>query len=176
MFESFDQSENSKYGLVWPLSIRGTHIGTLKGICELSIQTHPDIIIWAFTQAAQCKTWRLHNYVDQVIRSEQYVCRSGIVHDSYSIDEGRDVIMKDAPPPLPSTANISLRLQGDETETPKVERSVIVGFDGNASGVLKRIPKAIAVENDEWVDFLDVSSCSEAWYEGDGDVVLWYEN
>ena len=52
---------------------------------------------------------------------------------------------------------------------------MIVGFDGCDSGVLKRVPKALAVENDEWVDFVDVRGCVDAWYEGGGDVLVWYE-
>jgi hypothetical protein len=63
---------------------------------------------------------------------------------------------------------------GDETETPSTESAVLGGFDGNASGELKRIPKALAIEKNEWVDYLDVRGCSEAWYDGDGDVVMWY--
>jgi hypothetical protein len=30
------------------------------------------------------------------------------------------------------------------------------------------------VENDDWVDMVDVRGCSDAWYESDGDVVVWY--
>jgi hypothetical protein len=32
------------------------------------------------------------------------------------------------------------------------------------------------VENDEWVELLDVRGCSEVWYDWDGDVVMWYGN
>ena len=162
--------EPRDHNTIWPLAIRGTTIGRLKGICELAAQTRPDIIIWAFTHASHCKTWRLRNFVDPVIRTQQYVCRDRIVHDLYSVDDTGDVIMRDAPAP----DGIDLHVQGEHDERPSAERSIMLGFDGNASGVLKRIPKALAVENDDWVDLVDVRGCSDAWYEGDGDVVMFY--
>jgi hypothetical protein len=102
-----------------------------------------------------------------------FVCRSGIVHDSFEVDGTRDAIMRDAPP-VPQPSN--LYCEGDEIDMSQAERSAIPGFDGNASGVLKKMPKALAVENDEWVDLLDVRGCSEVWYDWDGDVVMWYGN
>lgn len=42
-----------------------------------------------------------------------------------------------------------------------------VGFDGR----LKRVPRALAVENDAWVDGIDVRGCADAWFEEGGDVV-----
>jgi hypothetical protein len=159
---------------IWPITIRGTEIGKLSSVCEVSIQTRPDILIWAFTHSAQCKTWRLRNYVDPVIYTKQYVCRDGIVHDDCAVDETGDVIMADALPPTPAPSAVTLRVAGDADEYFRTERSVIVGFDGNASGVLKRIPKALAVENDDWVDLVDVRDCSDAWYDADGDVVMFY--
>lgn len=45
-----------------PTTVRGTEISRLSGICELSIQTQPDILIWAFTAYSQCKTWRLRSH------------------------------------------------------------------------------------------------------------------
>lgn len=160
---------------VWPISISGTEISRLSGICELAIQTLPDILIWAFTYTCQCKTWRMHNYVDPITRSRQYIDRSGLVHESYSVDEIRDVIMHDAPPSSVASSAINLHVDGEEWENPQAERSIIVGFDGNASGVLKRIPKALAVENDDWVDNIDVVGCTDAWFEGGGDVVTWHQ-
>lgn len=62
-----------------------------------------------------------------------------------------------------------------------------VGFDGHCSQILrgpnpdsgtynehrlvKRLPRAMSVENDEWVDFLDVRGC-DAWFEENGDVMM----
>jgi hypothetical protein len=79
------------------------------------------------------------------------------VHDSYAIDRDDDIIMQDAPQ---SCTAIELRLEGEESESSRAERSVALGFDGHASGVLKRMPKALAVENDDWVDLVDVRGCS----------------
>ena len=82
--------------------------------------------------------------------------------------------MRDTQPPSPAYSAIDIRLEGHEEENPQAERAVIVGLDGHSSGVLKKVPGALAVENDEWVDFLDVRGCDEAWYEGNGDVLAWY--
>jgi hypothetical protein len=82
--------------------------------------------------------------------------------------------MTDVAHAAPVGGSIDLHVTGDRIEIPQAERSVLVGFDGNSSGILKRVPKALAVENDEWVDYLDVRGCSEARYEADGDVEMWY--
>jgi hypothetical protein len=99
------------------------------------------------------------------------VCRSGIVHNLFEVDRTGDVIMKDAPP-LPQHSNI--HCERDNSHIPEAESSLIAAFDGNASGVLKTMPKVLAVENDEWVDLLDVRGCSEVRYDSDGDVIMWY--
>jgi hypothetical protein len=93
------------------------------------------------------------------------------VHDSSEIDGTGDVIMRDAPAVAQPS---NLHRERDEIDVSQAERSAIAGFDGNASGELKKMPKALAVENDEWVDLLDVRGCSEAWHDWDGDVVMWY--
>ncbi|KAH9860652.1 hypothetical protein J1614_011983 [Plenodomus biglobosus] len=66
------------------------------------------------------------------------------------------------------------RSNGDDSDISKAGRSVVPGLDGQASGVLKRIHKALAVECDPWVDFLDLKGASNAWYEDDGSVNAWY--
>lgn len=154
---------------MWPIAISGTEIGRLKGVCELAVQTQPDITIWAFTHSSQCKSWSVRNYVDLVVRTKQYVCQDGIVHNSYSVDHDGDQIMQDA---RPNCTPIDLPIKGGEWERSRTERSVVLGFDGNASGVMKRMPQALAVENDDWVDLVDVKGCSDAWYDADGDVVM----
>jgi len=154
------------------LAIRGIEIGKLIGICEVAVQTRPEIIIWAFTHTFQCKVWRLHNYVDPVVCSQRYVCRSGILHDSYCIDESGDVVMADAQ--LVPHVSESLRFS-DETEMGQSESFGLTSYDGNSSGFLKReFPKALALENDVWIDCVDVRACSKAWYDADGNVVGWY--
>lgn len=172
-FTPTTRSETYYTNPIWPITIRGSEIGRLSGICEVSIQTRPDIQIWAFTHSAQCKTWRLSNYVDPIVCTKHHVCQDGLVHDECTIDDTGDVIMKEAMPRTPTSAH-TLRVAGDADEYLRAERSVIVGFDGNASGVLKRIPRALAVENDDWVDLVDVRDCSDAWYDADGDVVMFY--
>jgi hypothetical protein len=156
---------------IWPITIHGTEIGHLKDLSELAVQTSPDITIWAFTHFSHCKSWQLRNHMDPIMRTRQYVCRDGIVHDSYLVDANNDVIMTNTPR---ARTAIDLSVRGDRDENPRAERSVILGFDGNASTVMKRMPRALAVENDEWVDMVDVRGCEDAWYDGDGDVVVCY--
>jgi hypothetical protein len=158
-------------GNVWPIAIRGTEIGKLKNICELAIQTRPDITIWAFAHNSQCRAWRLRSYVDREPLTKRSVCRNGNVHDQNSFDGNSDVIMDNARSPPPGH---TLHVRGELDEVPVAERSVTLGFDGHASGIMKRLPKALAVENDDWVDMIDVRGCSDAWYDGDGDVVMFY--
>jgi hypothetical protein len=90
------------------------------------------------------------------------------VHDAFEVDGTRAA----SPAPQPS----NFHNERDEASISQTEKSMIAGFDGNASGTLKRMPKALAVENDEWVELLDVRGCSEVWYDWDGDVVMRYGN
>jgi hypothetical protein len=168
---------------IWPIAVHGTEIGVLRNVCEISVSTTPDITVWGFTLDAQCKAWQLRNHADDVVRERRFVCGNGMMHEAYTVDEARDVIITDIashPPPASPSPPPS------ESDT---ERSV--GFDGCASQILnqheeglhglsgesedgrrvKRWPAALSVENDEWVDFVDVRGC-DAWYEGNGDVVM----
>lgn len=155
---------------IWPISLSGSQVGIMPDVCELAIQTRPDLAIWAFTYTAQCKTWRLRNHVGSVIQSQQYIDRVGLVHESCNMDESRYVTMQDVPP---SAAGSSAGILQEGRNAAGV---VGMGaFDGHLSGVLKRIPGALAVENDDSVDIIDVAGCADAWFEGDGDVVTWHE-
>jgi hypothetical protein len=176
-FDLTNRLDSANESCMWPISLSGTQVGKLSSICELAIQTHPDILIWAFTYTSQCRTWRLHNYIDPIVRSKQYIDSNGLAHDSYTINDSSDAIIQgaDAPPSGIASSAIVLHVEGEGWERLAAERSVISGFDGNASGVLKRIPKALAVENDNRVDTIDVVECKDAWFEGGGDVVTWFE-
>ena len=55
-----------------------------------------------------------------------------------------------------------------DTETDG-ERSV--GFDGHDLTPLQKIPRVLHVDNDEYVDSVNISS-GEAWYDEDGDIVM----
>jgi hypothetical protein len=130
-------------------------------VCKLAINTKPDITIWGFTTDSQCRMWQLRNYSDDAITpSYHHICCNGIVHEA---------------PLDPSSPTLSL-----SESTPHS-----VGFDGHISQTLprkedkesmssvltKRIPGALSVENDDWVEFVDVRGC-DAWFEGNGDVVM----
>jgi hypothetical protein len=40
---------------IWPIAIHGVEMGTMPGVCELSILTYPDITVWAFALDSQAK-------------------------------------------------------------------------------------------------------------------------
>jgi hypothetical protein len=160
-FDPANKSEGDNNSPIWPMTLSGTEIGRLPDICELAVQTHPDITVWAFTYTSQCKTWRLRNYADPVVRAKQFVDRSGLVHNSAShsvVD--REI---DAPPNQIANSATALHDEDEGWETAAAKRSVVVGFDGSASGVLKLVPRALAVEDDGWVDEIDVRGCKDAW-------------
>lgn len=144
------------------------------GVCELAIQTQPEILVWAFTQTSRCKTWRLQDYTRPVRVTQRYACQNGIIHNSFSTEEAGDVNMTDVPHATSVRKPVDVHPTGDETETSQAQRSFPIGFDGNGSGIFKRIPRALAVESDEWVDYLDVRGSSEARYGANGDVEMWY--
>jgi hypothetical protein len=146
---------------VWPIAVRGVEIGSMRGICEITVFTHPDITVWAFNLDAQSKTWQMRHQTEPPEQSRRYICRSGIVHNTYGMDSSGDGATSEIDCDHVCTA--------DDLDS-EPERSV--GFDGNSSQILiRRIPKALAVENDEWVELLDVRGC-DAWYDGNGDVIM----
>ena len=61
--------------------VHGTEISRLPGVCELSIQMQPDMLIWAFTASSQCKTWRLRSQADPEACLTNHVCPNGLVHN-----------------------------------------------------------------------------------------------
>ncbi|KAJ4344611.1 uncharacterized protein N0V89_012355 [Didymosphaeria variabile] len=38
---------------IWPIAVRGQELGKLKGVCEVTIHTKPNITIWGFTSDSQ---------------------------------------------------------------------------------------------------------------------------
>lgn len=152
---------------LWPIFISGIEIGKLEGIYEISVQTRPDLAIWAFTNSLRCQVWRLRNYVNPVVRTKHFICRDGGMHDLPSAVDGyKDIIMG-------GTLASPHMCPGSPCDRQQQQTSV-PSFDGHDSGYMERLPRALAIENNNWVDFLDVRSCSDAWYDGDGDVVMYY--
>jgi hypothetical protein len=140
-----DGDADSDEDSIWPLAFRGTEVGKLERVCALAVQSVPGVTVWAFSTTAQCKSWRAGGYVDAAESDQGFVCRSGFVHDVHDKhDEGHD--------------------QSSQQPT-------MVGMSGSASGELKRMPRALAVENDGAVEEVDVRGCLDAWYNEDGDVV-----
>ncbi|KAH7402052.1 hypothetical protein DE146DRAFT_452260 [Phaeosphaeria sp. MPI-PUGE-AT-0046c] len=149
---------------LWPIAICGTEIEKLKGICEIAIQTQPDLTIWAFTHSSHCRTWRLRNYVDLIVPTEHFVCHDGGVHNLSLTNGPRDMFM--------GSSQTCPRNPGDLQHQIQKAEDLVTRFDGYASGYMRRIPKALAVENDVWVDLVDVRGRSDAWYDEGGDVVM----
>ncbi|KAL5391354.1 hypothetical protein DPSP01_001228 [Paraphaeosphaeria sporulosa] len=185
-------SERAGNSTIWPVAIRGQEIGKLQGVSELAIHTEPDITIWGFTLDAQCKTWQMRNHADPIIHCRYYICRGGAVHEVYLTGKPGRAVATHA-----SSASFGSR-HGSQLSSPVTSRIASpdfiaygperpVGFDGHCSQTLhapnhgsstyseprpvKRLPGAMNVKNDEWVDFLDVRG-GDAWFEENGDVMM----
>jgi hypothetical protein len=145
------------HSAVWPIALRGCEVGRVGGVCHLAVYTvDPGITIWAFSLDGIARTWQMRTGSRHRLTqpSRRHVSRSGIVDGNGSGDADSDVF----------TAEI---IADDE----QFERGV--GFDGNYSQTLtKRLPRALAIENDEWVDLIDVRGC-DAWYDEEGDVIMY---
>jgi hypothetical protein len=63
------------------------------------------------------------------------------VHDSPLRDEATDFVIRDEAPPSPVCAAIGLHIDGDQDDLLKIQRLLVLGFDGHASGVMKKVPK-----------------------------------
>ncbi|OAG00431.1 uncharacterized protein CC84DRAFT_1155234 [Paraphaeosphaeria sporulosa] len=179
-------SERAGNSTIWPVAIRGQEIGKLQGVSELAIHTEPDITIWGFTLDAQCKTWQMRNHADPIIHCRYYICRGGAVHEVYLTGKpGRAVATHASSASFGSRSPVTSRIASPDFIAYGPERPV--GFDGHCSQTLhapnhgsstyseprpvKRLPGAMNVKNDEWVDFLDVRG-GDAWFEENGDVMM----
>jgi hypothetical protein len=148
---------------IWPIAVRGMVVGTLAGVCELAVVTSPNIAIWAFGLDSRAKTWQVGQ--GKETGNRRYVCRSGIVHDmcagseaASSPDDGSD---------FTSHSEVEMEYPDKMISDPPD-----LGFDGNSSQTLvRRMSKAMSVENDDWVEFVDIRGC-EAWYDENGDVFI----
>ena len=175
--DSTHESETDNSSPVWPISLAGTEIARLPDVCELAVQTRPEMVIWAFTSTSQCKTWRLRKYVKPVVKTRQVIGRAGLVREVFDVDEAGNMTMHDDLFSSGISKEVADVREGKHKEpTRKVSEVMGMGMDGHTSGVLKIIPRALATENDMWVDNLDVFSCADAWYDGDGDLVTWYKD
>lgn len=142
------------------------------------MQATPDLTIWAFTQFGQCQVYQIRNSEDDVKHDQLHVCFHGCVHDSSAVSQLSQTNGMQSTTNrtgLDTTHAIDLHVRGESDELPGTERYLLSPLDGDVSGGLKRIPKALAVENDQWVDWLDVSGSLRSWYEENGDVVAVYQ-
>jgi hypothetical protein len=146
---SINLDANSDRDGIWPLAIGGTEVGKLEGVCALAVQSVPGVSVWAFSRSGQCKSWRAGGCVDASVRDEEFVCRSGFVHDVHE--------------------------KHDEDRGQSSQQPAMVDVGRSRSGELEMMPKVLAVENDEAVEDVDVRGCLDAWYNEDGDVGMFRE-
>lgn len=92
--------------------------------------------------------WQIDSGQRPLVTAKRNIRRDGRVNDLYEVYADGDVVT--------------------DTETDG-ERSV--GFDGHDSTLLQKIPRALHLDNDEYVDSVNISS-GEAWYGEDGDIVM----
>ncbi|KAF2499318.1 hypothetical protein BU16DRAFT_267375 [Lophium mytilinum] len=135
---------------LWPIGIKGTVVGSLDGLVDLAIYAEPELTIWAFGADGRAATWQMDAGRRRVVVARN-VGRDGLVSAQCEVDVDGDVVM------------------GEAEAEGAGERSV--GFDGQDSAQWQRVPGALRVENDEFLIGIDVSS-GEAWYDRDGDIVM----
>lgn len=145
----------------WPITIRGTKIDEMHGVCELAVSTQPDIIIWGFSPQGRAKTWQVRKGAKPAHCQYKYVCRSGIVHLSHVVDESGEIA---------TTTDDTIGLPPGKMNGLSPEQSV--GFDGNSSELRNTcLPRTLSIEKNDWLDLLDVRGC-DAWYDESGDVFV----
>lgn len=49
-----ERGEQKERGCVWPIRIRGQEVGVLRGVCEVAVQTRPDVTVWGFAMDSRC--------------------------------------------------------------------------------------------------------------------------
>ena len=49
-----ESGEQKESGCVWPIRIRGQEVGVLRGVCEVAVQTRPDVTVWGFAMDSRC--------------------------------------------------------------------------------------------------------------------------
>jgi hypothetical protein len=141
---SIDSDANSDRDGIWPLVVGGTEVGKLEGVCALAVQSVPGVSVWAFSRSGQCKSWLAGGCVDALDHDECFVCSSGFVHDVHD--------------------------KHDEDGGQGSQQSAMVDVGKSRPGEVERLPKVLAMENDEAVEDVDVRDCLDAWYNEDGDV------
>jgi hypothetical protein len=83
--------------LIWPINLPGIPIGSIRGICDLAVDSsYGSVTIWAFSASGHGRTWRLDNGQGLLVR-QRTVLRNGGVVDK--LDTDGDIQMSDAPPP-----------------------------------------------------------------------------
>ncbi|KAK5000928.1 hypothetical protein LTR66_000274 [Elasticomyces elasticus] len=82
----------------WPLKIRGTHIGSLPGLVELSISSSPrnDLTIWSFGIGGDAVTWQVDDGIRPRRVTNRTIARDGTVGAADERDADGDVFMSGA--------------------------------------------------------------------------------
>jgi len=82
---------------VWPVKVRGQQIGTCSGLVDLTIDSGPDMTIWAFDKHGLATVWKIDGGRNETLQ-RRYVMRDGTVRES---DRDGDIEMVDARSPSP---------------------------------------------------------------------------
>ncbi|KAF2015871.1 hypothetical protein BU24DRAFT_391174 [Aaosphaeria arxii CBS 175.79] len=147
----------------WPLTIQGSTIGTLRGICDIALFTYPELTVWAFSLDSKAKTWRVQNPTRAKCQLRNLVSEDGLVH---SFDK------KFEPS---STHETFLEAQLDTHVDPED-----LAFEGSAGSdtrttafEVKHYPKALNIELDKDITSLTATdSALDGWYDVDGNVAI----
>ncbi|KIW01348.1 uncharacterized protein PV09_07120 [Verruconis gallopava] len=80
---------------IWPLGIRGVHVGNLRCLVELSINTVSGILsIWGFGADGEALVWQIDDGSSKQYLKEHIISHDGQIMDSYQLDPDGDVVMR----------------------------------------------------------------------------------
>ncbi|RDW64204.1 hypothetical protein BP5796_10706 [Coleophoma crateriformis] len=128
-----DSALGSQLKGTWPTEVRGQQIGSCKGLVDLSIDSGPDMAIWAFSKEGQAKVWQINTGQHKVAR-KSIVTRDGTIRE---LDFEGDIEMCDVSLATPSPellyAAESLKQDSSQSSSSTPEEPVHRSFDGTTS-------------------------------------------
>lgn len=86
---------------VWPVKIRGQEIGTCSGLVDLTVDSGPDMTVWAFSKEGISTVWKLDDGKMSSVKTLR-VMRDGSIREE---DWDGDVEMIDSPGDIPQPSS-----------------------------------------------------------------------
>jgi len=151
---------------IWPLFLKGTTIGRLENVVEVAVNDSEELCIWAFTLDGSAVAWKIDNGSRNLVKSR--AAPDGRILNQYELDADDDVIMKDLHDDhrfvdghmmFPSTVILLANF---------VDVRYRVGYSTSGGEIV--LPRALALENNEDVDMIQIHGT--ALFNDDGDIIM----